>query len=147
LQGCVWDPDGCSGAPNDHCEFASCGDEPGCTWGPPQQRCGGFAFRCEDRDVTQCEGGGCSAHVCQSNGVDYAACQQLLNATDCGKAPGCTWATNVCTGSSLCAAQTDAAICQKLNCWPGPWCGGTPTECNTLSLDACYDTPGCRIEW
>jgi hypothetical protein len=147
LQGCVWDPDGCSGAPNDKCEFASCGIEPGCTWGPPQQRCGGFAFPCQDRDVTQCTGGGCSPRVCQPNGLDYGACQQLLSATDCGKAPGCTWASNVCTGSSLCAAQTDATICQKLSCWPSPWCDGTPNECSALTLDTCYDTPGCRIEW
>jgi hypothetical protein len=147
LQGCEWDPDGCTGAPNDHCEFASCGSEPGCTWGPPQQRCGGYPFPCEDRDVTQCSGGGCTPHVCQPNGVDYGSCQQLVNATDCGKAPGCTWASNVCTGSSLCAAQTDAAVCQKLSCWPSAWCGGTPNDCTTLSLDTCYDTPGCRIEW
>lgn len=149
LQGCVWDPDGCAGTASETCEFATCGDEPGCTWGPPNEHCGGVASPCEDRDATQCAGGGCSARVCQPNGAEYGACQLLSSAVDCGKAPGCSWTegTSTCTGTSLCAAQTDTAVCGKLNCWASPWCGGVPPECASLSLDACPNTLGCRLEW
>lgn len=147
LQGCVWDPEACAGAANDRCGIASCGAEPGCTLGPPEPRCGGFPAQCEERGASDCDRTGCSTYNCRPNQSDYGPCRQLASATDCGKAPGCTWASGVCAGNALCTDQTDAAVCAKLDCIPGTYCGGIPFDCEAISAEACYDTLGCRIEW
>jgi hypothetical protein len=147
LQGCTWDPKGCSGVAPEACEFQMCGTVPGCTWGAPRERCGGYTIPCEERDLDHCKSDGCSVHVCQPNFSDFGECGLLTNATDCGKAPGCTFSAGACTGQPQCIAQTDVAICQKIQCSSGEFCAGTPTECATFSVAKCHDAPGCRLEW
>lgn len=149
VQGCTWDPDGCSGTAAESCQFENCGTEPGCTWGEPKARCGGTAISCEARDVNSCTGEGCEVRVCMANFSELGECP-LLSATDCTKAPGCfvSTTTGACTGQTYCTNQTDAAICSKLGtCFAGANCAGTPTECQTLTVEACQNVDGCRIEW
>jgi hypothetical protein len=148
LSGCTWDPARCSGAAGESCEFEMCEAEPGCTWGAPRERCGGWATPCKGRDLTQCAGNGCSVRACQPL-FDAPDCGLLSNA-DCAKAPGCTLssgASPVCAGTTACISQTDVAICTRLGCSASSHCAGTPPDCASLSVEACHSVSGCRIEW
>lgn len=153
IQGCDWEPEGCARVLSDEvqaCGFDNCAIEPGCSWGEPVARCGGYAHACAERDPSRCEGTGCSVTTCQPSFSDVMECTNLT-AAQCAKASGCSVSGSgsaaQCTGQARCAAQTDAAVCAALNCSSGSYCEGMPTECSTLSVGECHSVPGCRIEW
>jgi hypothetical protein len=148
LQGCEWDPAGCAGPGAQSCNFDNCGSEPGCSYGPPTEKCLGEADPCEWREVSKCAGFGCSVRSCAAEFSDSVSCQ-ALSAVECAKAPGCVVGSGAtpCTGTALCSQQTDAAVCAKLTCLPQPTCAGIPTACSTLTLNECASVNGCRREW
>ncbi len=148
LQGCTWDPEGCSGQAPSSCDFETCGAVPGCAWGEPKARCGGEPTPCEGLEVADCGTPGCSVRVCGPNFGDISDCQ-VLTAAECAQAPGCTVSGTSCTGQALCAAQSDASICSKLvGCVPYSYCYGVPTRaCSALTVEECPTQLGCRIEW
>lgn len=153
IQGCTWDPNGCTGEGLPECNIATCEKVPGCSWGDPVEHCGGTASECTYRNPTKddCLGGGCSLTNCQQRYLDPVDCKSLTTAADCMKAPGCTVSSDsggsVCTGTTHCTAQTDLNVCNKLSCDVFPACVGTTVQCTDLSLEACHDVPGCRREW
>ncbi len=154
LEGCSWDPTGCSaqlnnGEPPPVCDFASCDSEPGCSWGPPTQKCGGDAWACNNLPMDQCAGHGCSVVSCQPNGSTLADCALITNKTDCAKASCCVVNASgpPCSGQTTCIAQTDTSVCNKLNCYAETTCYGEVDACSSLTPTACHDVLGCGIEW
>ncbi len=153
IQGCTWDPNGCTGEGFPACDIATCEKVPGCSWGDPVEQCGGFALDCSSRNPTkeECVGGGCSITNCQQRYLDPVDCKSLTTTADCMKAPGCTVNSDsggpVCTGTTHCTAQTDLNVCNKLSCDVYALCTGTTVQCSDLTLDTCHDVPGCRREW
>jgi hypothetical protein len=149
LQDCTWDPNGCSGTNTDmSCDFDNCDNEPGCSWGPPREFCGGQIALCSDHTADDSTTPGCSVHVCGSSLANFSDCR-VLSASECPNAPGCTLNGTTCTGQAVCISQTDETICSKLtNCLASPYCDGVPTHtCSDLSLDECPNELGCRLEW
>lgn len=146
IQGCAWDPDVCTGEGAPFCAFETCNDQPGCSWGAPEARCGGFAEECPNRQEENCDGGGCTWRPCTPAGSDFGDCE-LLNPTDCATVTGCTLTNGVCTGSPRCTAVADKVACEKLGCSPYGYCDGVAAGCHTLPVAQCHDVMGCRIEW
>jgi hypothetical protein len=127
IEGCVWDPVGCFGEATPECNFDVCDTEPGCSWGPPKQRCAGEALPC-----------------CQGLIAEAGECG-LLSAANCSKGAGCALVAGTCLGQPSCSAQKDAATCSALGCdFPA---GCKTTECSTLSVGDCHSVKGCRVEW
>ena len=150
--GCEWDPTGCRGTAAERCTFSDCDATPGCVWGESEARCGGEPTHCFQRDVATCsDSPGCAPLTCfRETREDIAQCQLLTTAGDCGKAVGCTWSGNACTGVTECGKQTDADVCSTLQCQSSetPICMGFPTRvCSDFSVEDCHVEPGCRLEW
>lgn len=151
--GCQWLAGGCWGTASDSCGADHCEGTPGCSWGAPQARCGGERASCYMLDPSVCHAPGCSMRTCDVpdgwSGIDGAPCERLTPAA-CSNAPGCSVNGATCIGTTLCAAQTDAAVCAMLECalYEEPTCGGyTTTPCAELSVEDCRFQPGCRLEW
>lgn len=135
------------------CDFRSCDDTPGCSWGEPKARCGGERAACYELDPAQCHSPGCSMRTCDVpdgwGGIDSAPCERLSLAA-CANAEGCAVSGASCVGTTTCAIQDDPTVCAMLECavYEEPTCGGyTTTPCSELSVEDCRSQPGCRLEW
>jgi hypothetical protein len=150
LQGCTWDANLCFGDASPTCAFVTCGQQPGCSWGPPTERCGGSPS-CDNLNAADCTALGCYFDRCGVGDLFDVDCAPL-SAAECSKAPGCvstgTPATP-CMGQTQCIAQSDLATCKKLGCVDVgvASCAGDGTPCNQLSLSDCDKSPSCRHEW
>ncbi|MFZ5890561.1 MAG: hypothetical protein ACOY0T_05780 [Myxococcota bacterium] len=146
LQGCTWNAAGCRGTANDNCDFSTCDEEPGCSWGAPLEHCGGTEQDCGLQDPMYCEAAGCTLRNCYPNSSDFGICEQL-SATECPKALGCTLEGQTCSGQARCLLQPNPEICGKLGCSVTTFCEGAAKPCRELSVSQCHDVPGCRLEW
>ena len=149
LQGCTWNANLCYGEASTTCPFVTCGDQPGCAWGPPTEHCGGFPA-CDGLNQADCSALGCFYGRCGADVSNDVDCS-LLTLADCAKAPGCVSNSGSgapCSGQTQCAAQSDLNTCKKLGCLDlgSSACGGTGTACEKLSLSMCDKSPSCRHE-
>jgi hypothetical protein len=85
-EGCGWAPGGCTGTTYEACQYDTCDLELGCSWGEPQQRCGGSSSRCQELDPSQCASAGCS--VAGDSCAPITQCN-ALSIANCHSEPGC----------------------------------------------------------
>jgi hypothetical protein len=85
-EGCEWASDGCTGTTFEACDYDTCDQELGCSWGEPKQRCAGTPSRCQDLDLAQCASAGCK--VVGETCASITQCASLSLAA-CHSEPGC----------------------------------------------------------
>lgn len=117
-----------------------------------EQKCVGVPAKCGiNESEKNCKlVRGCSAtSACTGDAV--RTCDYLVDV--CTACPaGCTCEAKVgqsqCAGTAYCQDMTTMADCLGLDCaWQNfVGCGGDPEPCDTLTVEQCRFTPGCKVE-